>query len=327
MKRSLVLTLLLLIGLACTRLPAQTRPTFAATEVATAPLFWADILYFRAAEGRRTLAEVLIEVPYSSLDFIRSIPAAEPTDQPEFIARVEVAVLFDDPHGFQVAGNSVSDTVRTRSIDETESGDHTRLYYFAFPLEPGPHLMRVLLTDEITGRRRSSSIRVRVPSYQGAELKISSLQLAQKIEVCKTPSVLQKNGRLILPNVQHLFASQTSHLYAYFEAYNLGAPASDMDSVRVDFGIFQGAEKVAALHRVYRKPGSSMVLSVRLPLESLNVGEYDLAVTVGELDGSRRARAVSRFRIRDAIQELSDVRQLDASEKLGYNTDAAKQVP
>ncbi len=117
--------------------------------------FYVNVLYFRADDGAKTLIEVLVEVPHSSLRFVRTDVGYE--------AGLEVGVIFDDADGFQIDGHSISDTVRMNNFDAARSNSQAQLFCFRFPLEPGPYALRVMVDDKHANRRLSANCRINAP--------------------------------------------------------------------------------------------------------------------------------------------------------------------
>jgi GWxTD domain-containing protein len=284
------------------------------------PRYWVDVLFFQAGSGEKTFTEVFVEVPYSTLNFVKpdvaevtftsTLAEAGPlTGEPAFQANVEISVLFDDPEnpdGGQVVGTTISDTIRAATLDMTLSNQLTRTFYFAFQVKPGTRRIRVELIDKVTGQSLASTRQILVPSFKRPKLQLSSLQLARKIEISEDSSPLTKNGRTVYPNVQHAFGSDGPGLFAYFEAYNFLNSSSVTDSFRVHYRILRGRRVIRTLSRKYPKPGTSAALSVQLPIADLDLGDYLLTVTVEDQEGKRQASANAQFSVTKSWNYLSD---------------------
>jgi len=77
----------------------------------------------------------------------------------------------------------------------------------------------VIIGDEQERRRFSYNCRINVPSFRRSQPQISSLLLARRLDMSGQPAIMQKNGRSLLPNVQHLFTLERPSGFVYFEAY------------------------------------------------------------------------------------------------------------
>ncbi|MCI0699088.1 hypothetical protein L0337_44685 [candidate division KSB1 bacterium] len=249
--------------------------------------FYVNVLYFRASDETKTLVEVFVEVPYSSLRFMRADTGYE--------ARVEVAVIFDDDSGFQVDGHSLAEAIRADNFEATLSSSQARAFCFRFTLDPGPYALRVAVHDERANRRFSTTCKIDAPSFCVPHLKISSIQLAYGAKKFDKDFMLQKNGRIMIPNVQQSFRQNSPSGLVYFEAYNLKLGSSEADSFRVDYSIRRGRKEVYSARENYLKPGSMATVSVPLNMGIFAPGEYMLTVTVVDQNGKRKDSASAQF--------------------------------
>jgi hypothetical protein len=257
--------------------------------------FCVNVLYFRASDAAKTLVEVFVEVPYSSLRFMRADTGYE--------AGVEVALIFDDDSGFQVDGLSLTEAIRADNFEATLSSSQARIFCFRFPLDPGPYALRVAVHDERANRRLSATCKIDAPSFRAPNLKISSIQLAYGAKKFDQGFMLQKNGRIMIPNVQQIFGQEGPAGLVYFEAYNLELGLSEADSFRVDYNIRQGRKEVYSASANYPKPGSVAIVSVPLNMGILEPGEYMLTVTVVDQNGMRKSSASALFSISRSASE------------------------
>lgn len=259
---------------------------FAGSSLGQRP-FYVNVLYFRASDEAKTLVEVFVEVPYSSLRFMRVDTG--------YTAGVEVAVIFDDDSGFQVAGHSLTEAIRTDNFETTLLSNQARIFCFRFPLDPGPYALRVTVNDERANRRLSMTCKIDAPSFCPPHLKISSIQLAYGAIEFDQGLILQKNGRLVIPNVQQTFRQEGPSGLVYFEAYNLELGSAEAVSFRVDYSIRRGREEVWSASENYLKPGSMAAVSVPLNMGIFKPGEYMLTVTIVERNGKQKASASALF--------------------------------
>jgi GWxTD domain-containing protein len=271
------------------------------------PSFWSDIVYFRADSGATTFAELFVEVPYSSLTFVRKSAAPGTTAADEvagYEAAVEIGAVFDDESGFQVCGQTHSDRVYAPDFATTISQSKTLLCYFSFQGDPGPYTLRITARDVNSGLQMRSIREIDFPSFRDRGLQVSSLQLAKDIQVGNTDTVLYKNGRTVFPNVSHEFGTLCPDLCVYFEMYNLRSEPS-ADSIRVQYAITSGRDLVRSIVRSYRKPGDTAALTVLLPVQTLGQGEHTLTVTVSDRSGLREASASAPFFVAHSFYDLT----------------------
>ncbi|MCI0698121.1 hypothetical protein L0337_39715 [candidate division KSB1 bacterium] len=286
MKRSSMFFSMLLILMSITGLFAARDDLVTGNDLDSPP-FWADVLYFRAGNGEKTLTEIFVEVPYSSLTFVRTDAGYE--------ASVELAAIYDDASGFQIDGNSISTKIRADNFNATLSSGETHLFYFTFLREPGSYTLRILVDDEYANNHLSSGCKINVPSFRQSQLQISTLQLARCIELSGQASPLKKNGRIVMPNVQHNINTEAPLGFLYFEAYNLQPVFSPADSFQVHCRISHFGKEIESASWSGAKPDTSVTISLPLNLRALDPGEYVATVTVIDQQGKRTASASTVF--------------------------------
>ncbi len=251
--------------------------------------FRANVLYFRDGASDRTITEVLVEIPYSSLPFQRVDDGYE--------ANAEASVIFDDADGFQVDGDVISDKIRVDNFEATRSNSLARMFYLPFQVAPGSYAIRLMVGDERASNRYSYVCNINVPSFQKPQLKLSTLLLARQVEVSGDDSVLQKNGRSIIPNVPHVFAIEKPFGFVYFEVYNMEPAASPASLFQVHYRISRLGQELRSFSWNGSKPDTKAAVSLPLNLNGLEPGEYMLTVTVADPSGKREVSAFAVFYI------------------------------
>lgn len=280
--------------------------------------FYVDVLYFRAGNGEKTLTEVYVEIPYATLDFAKTPDrVTDGVPLPAFQASTQVAVVFEDPGGSDIARKAIADTVTASRPEETLSSELARQYYFSFQVDPGPYRLRVQVTDQLTGGVISATRTLTVPSFQEPRLQLSTVQLARWIRIADGETIFEKNGRIVFPNTEHTYATDLPRLFAYFEAYGLDS-ASAPDSFEVRYTLQHGRRVIRSIRRLYPKPGTSAALSVQLPISDLDLGDYLLTVTVADPARRQQATASTQFFVTRSWNQLSDHDFEQLLEQLSY---------
>ncbi len=259
--------------------------------------FYANVLYFRANNTAKTLTEVYVEIPYTRLAFVKA--------DADYAARVEVAVIFDDETGFQIHGNTLTETIRTQNYAATISSRHTNCFYFPFLIEPGRYALRLIVTDENTGVQIPTTCKINVPAFQNPQLQISSLKLARDLEMIAADSTLPKKGYNLMPNVPHIFVPETPY-FIYFEIYHLEPAAPQADSFQVFCHITRGGKEICSSMHHYPKAGAHVAVTAKLNLRNLAPGIYMLRITVTDQNGEHKAKAVAQFYIINSLNEFSE---------------------
>jgi GWxTD domain-containing protein len=126
--------------------------------------FFADVSTRLTPEGTY-LAEVLLELPYTSLRFVR--------DQAAWSARFDVTVLVYDRAGNQLNGDLW--TIPLSTLDPNRDQSEGLRFRRRFPMAIAPGRLRVEVTVAQTGSGREGewSATIDVPRYDGSELVFS----------------------------------------------------------------------------------------------------------------------------------------------------------
>ena len=287
-KRIITFSLSLFVFVACVK-PAVAQPylfTDTDTDLGHRP-FWANILFFRAGEGKMTLTEVFVEIPFASITFVKTGKGYE--------AKVEGGAIFEDANGFQTIGDAISDTILADDFEATKSRSKTHLFYLPFQIEPGKYTLRVVVEDGHTGNQFTGACKIKVPSFHNSQLQLSSLQLARHIKFSSAESPLNKNGRLVIPNVPQIFSSNKPSCFLYFEVYNLMPMSSSTDSFQVQCRISRVGKDVRLASWNIPQSDTNVAVSLQLNFKDLIPGDYMLTVTIVDQDGEREGKAVAQF--------------------------------
>lgn len=256
-----------------------------ADTISDGPPFYADVLYFRDGEGENTLTKVWVEVPYSSYVFLKTEKGYE--------ARAEIAVIFEEDGGFQIGGNTAADTIRTDALEAALANDRTRLFYFAFRMAPGRYNARIAISHAHSDRRRSTTIKLNVPSFRQAQPQISSLQMARYVAKSEQEATFPKPGLSILPNVAHVFPIENPVCLLYFEAYNVAPISAPEDSFQVSCRLSRFGREIRSFTTKHPAIGAKALIDVKMDLAGLAPGEYTLTAEVLDRNGKRHAGRVT----------------------------------
>ncbi len=263
-----------------------------ADTISEGPPFYADVLYFRDGDGENTLTKVWVEVPYSSYVFLKTEKGYE--------AKAEIAVIFEEDGGFQMGGNMASDTIRTDDLEAALANDRTRLFHFGFRMAPGRYNVRIAISNAHSDRRRSTTIKLNVPSFRQPQPQISSLQMARYVEMSEQEAMPSKRGLSILPNIAHIFPSENPVCLLYFEAYNVTPISAPADSFQVCCRLSRLGREVRSFTTKHAATGAKALVDIKLDLTNLEPGEYMLTAEVLDRNGKRQAGAVTMLSLAPA---------------------------
>ncbi len=256
-----------------------------ADTISEGPPFYADVLYFRDGEGENTLTKVWVEVPYSSYVFLKTEKGYE--------AKAEIAVIFEEDGGFQMGGNTAADTICTDDVETALANDRTRLFYFGFRMAPGRYNVRIVVSNAHSDRRRSTTIKLNVPSFRQPQPQISSLQMARYVEMSEQEAGPPKRDLSILPNIAHIFPNENPVCLLYFEAYNVAPISAPADSFQVCCRLSRLGREVRSFTMKHPATGAKALVDIKLDLANLEPGEYMLTAEVLDRNGKRQTGAVT----------------------------------
>jgi hypothetical protein len=216
-----------------------------------------------------------------------------------------------DAYGVTIA--NFRDAVDVQLSDEKAKELPTRqiAYNFGFTLLPGKYSTKFLVRDGITGRIGTYQTSVVIPNLNREDktLPISSVVLSAELisldDVLSNSSQprsvstdsedpLTIEGKKLIPSTTRTF-SKTRDLIVFFQAYEPNATATEPLTAFVT--LYRGQTKVFETTPLTVKDDlgrrlRTLLVTLRVPLATLQVGAYDCEVTV--LDPATQKSAVWR---------------------------------
>lgn len=262
--------------------------------------YYFEFLSFKAEEDEKAFLEIFCQIPTQNLQFVG--------ENGEFCASYELSIALVDWNDYLVEGSSYRDTVKAPSFEKVENIDPFQLVRFTFLVESGEYEAQVRFTDLETRGYFSFKKKINVPDYGNSELQISDLQIASSITASDEESILVKNDRKIIPNVPRIFGNELNTLYVYAEIYNLCYSPEELNKkFLVAFTIQnESGFKIKSETLGYKKPGESCALSVGIPIDELEPGQYKLILDVEDLDSAQRAQKSAHFNIVKPFFKFTD---------------------
>lgn len=277
--------------------------------------FAVDWANFVGAAGQ-TFVEFYIQINYDRLSFIR--------DGKTFRAVYDVDIYLEDAAGNLLQTLSELDEIVATSYDETISPAKARITLLSAGLRPGTYQWRAVISDRETDRQYTTAGKISVRDFSGQNLTVSDMQFSRNIQIDSSRNAFVKNNRRIEPNVPRTFGQLGGQLWVYYEIYNLAAPGAAAQSAVADsFQTFyfirnEIGEEVKQLSKSSRKPGTSCVQSVALPLTGLSSGHYTLTTRVFDHANSSWAEVSSRFVVQWDVLSFKDQKYENLLEPLRY---------
>jgi GWxTD domain-containing protein len=289
--------------------------------------FLLDHAGFVAAHGQ-TFVEFYFQIGYDRLSFVR--------DGKMFRAVYDLDFYIEDEHGNLLQTQSAQDEITAAIYDETTRPDKSRVTLLSASLPPGSYQGRAVITDKETGKNYETAGKFSVRDFSGPNLTVSDLQFSRNIQVDSSTSAFVKHNRRIEPNVPRAYGQFAGQLFVYYEIYNLAEPGDGAilqtaaaDSFQTLYIIRNDqGEEVKELWKFSRKPGTSCVQSVVLPIANLKSGNYTLTVRVFDNANNCYAETGSRFNVQWDVFSFKDKKFEEILELMRYvaSDDELKQL-
>jgi GWxTD domain-containing protein len=174
------------------------------SEIPESPAYFQDFLNFASHQAGKTRLDVFIQVPYTSIQFVKS--------GNDFVANYMVTVsIYDEDKEKLMQEKSWSESVKTSDFNQTQSKNNSNLSMKSFYLTPAKYYIRTYIEDQDSKRQTSSKNFYTVRDLSGT-LSLSDIMLISKW------SEVEKN-RKIVPNISRNVAAQKG-IEFFFEIYS-----------------------------------------------------------------------------------------------------------
>ena len=231
--------------------------------------------YFRTGDNRFWIPVTLV-VPGSQIPFIKGGDKDKATLDIIGVVRDELK---------RPVGN-IRDTVKLNLDESQEVRRKNVQYQTGFSLPSGLYHLKFILRENQTGQVGSFETDITIPDMKKSPLRVSSVLLASQIQPApkkKSENILVHDGKEIIPNVTHVFASN-QQLYFYYEVYE---PKADKQNIRLLTSIefLRGKTKVYETPVVEAKQltapnRKAAIFQLDVPASQLKPGYYTCQVNV-----------------------------------------------
>ncbi len=272
------------------------------------PHFTGDYASF-SLDDTLSYTELYFQIPFQNLRFTRKNDA--------YVAAYDVELSIFDASGNVMHNHCATDQAVVASYDETVLSANARAVLLAAYLRPGAYRFQARVVDRESGKHAEARSMLRVKDFGGSALRISDLQFSSNIEFNPAKTDFIKNNRRVVPNVRRQYGEVNPDLFVYYEIYNLVYETA-ADSFHAAITIErEDGQLISRISRRLRKPGTSCVQSLRLPLADLPHQRiltqrssrehenacaaygtlYDLKIEVTDPKTGQRAESGSRFSV------------------------------
>lgn len=259
MKLIISILFYLFISLIATNIQGQSIPRDAVEN------YYFDAVVFQGDTLNKGRVDVLIVVPYQTLNFIKSSSV--------FGAAYEIEVRITDTLGTQIDINRSERTVREDDYFVTKGGtgqfDYSQQLFY---LKPGKYRVNTTITDKFSKQNYTKNRVITVLDFGEFEYSMSGILLLSSVE--------ELNGKYkITPHISDNIGNLTSGFFAFFESYN---PKILDDSVDYVWEIVDSKnETIAYSDRLRRFCGKLRNQTfINIPrVDEMTTGVYTLRIT------------------------------------------------
>lgn len=218
--------------------------------------FHQDFLNFRSEKPGMTRVDVYIQVPYKSLQFIKTGQG--------FTAKYSVVVsVFDESKDNLIVEKTWNETINVIDFAQTISRLNYNVGFRSFELKPGNYFFRTAVIDNDSKKEIKSENTFRVREFN-SDLDISDILLVTRSEV--------KNNQ-VMPNIPRNVTLSVGGLQFFYEIYSSD---SSKNICSVDYEVLDRESKVLYKKSVLK----DIILGKNQIVESLDDLRLDLGTFI-----------------------------------------------
>ncbi len=291
---------------------AQVEHSQSVNPYASTPRFYIDFANYESDTPGKTRVDVFINVPYSSIQFVRKDDG--------YLARYSITLTFYDEDKENIIFERVwSEKVLVDDFRQTTSSSSFNISYRSFDLVPDDYQIQCLVEDLDSRKTVTINTETVVLEFDD-EVEISDIVLI-------ADRVVDENGERIIPNVSRIVTNRDKGLSFFFEVYS--------DIPRTVFIEYKLEDKnrdkafTQTLPREISKGKNVIYHSLEDP--NFSLGDYNLVVTVKDEGGDELAaigkKITSRIfgyprSIKDLDNAVNQMMYIASSDELDYIKDA-----
>jgi GWxTD domain-containing protein len=189
------------------------------------PKFYFDLLNFYTFSEKQSRLDVFIQVPYRSLQFIKSDDG--------FISRFEISISIFDSEKNPVTEKTYSKELKLPSFEETVSKQNYDLSQRSINLKPGNYSVEISLTDNDSKKSFKAKKSFEIRDFDKNKFSLSDIMLLSKLS--------EVDGKKkIIPNVSGNVGNLPDKFNLFFEIYSKDKIS---DSINISYSIVNKKNK------------------------------------------------------------------------------------
>jgi GWxTD domain-containing protein len=232
--------------------------------------FYFDAVVFQGDTLNIGRVDVLVLVPYQTLNFIKSGAV--------FGAAYEIDIKITDTIGNRFESSRLERSLRDNDYFVTKGGtgkfDHSQSIFY---LKPGKYRITTTITDKFSKQKFEKKRIITVLDFGEFDYSISGILLLSSIE--------ESGGKYkITPHISDNIGNLTSGFFAFFESYNV---KHNSDSIDYVWEMVNSKDEVIAFsNRARRFAGKEKNQTfLHIPrIEEMTTGVYVLRITALQTD-------------------------------------------
>lgn len=227
--------------------------------------FSVDVGGFKSAIPNKTRMDFFVQVPYSSIQFIKKDDG--------FYANYNITLSFTDESKMNIIfERNWKERVKTTDFEQTLSSENFNLSYKTYDLNPGKYFVKCIVEDSDSRTASSKEIPLLVKQMSDS-LGVSDLMLV-------TEYIKDSTGEKIIPNVTASVTNRSTSVSLYFEIYSDKTRELNIEYSLDDLNkntSFKQMEHVAV------SPGTNLIKHT-IKNVSFSVGGYHLYAVIKDND-------------------------------------------
>ncbi|MFH1194190.1 MAG: GWxTD domain-containing protein [bacterium] len=241
------------------------------------PTIFLDIANYKADTGTKTKVDVFMQVPYSSLQFLKSNNLYQ--------AKYSITLtIFDEDKENIVFERIWTEKITSNEFEETQSRLNYNISYQSIELESGEYLLNCFVEDLDSKKTMNIESPIEVKKFDEA-ISISDIIFIREI-------VSDQSGERIIPNISHMVTSMDKQIKFFYEIY------SDTDSKVILRYLVNNKdeEEIASSSTNYNLTTSKNVVFAEVENTNFSLGDYQLTLNVQDTLGNTLAQVNKVFK-------------------------------
>lgn len=244
--------------------------------IANAPVFYIDAANYKSNIANKTRLDVFIEVPYSSVQFIKK--------DNTFHAGYSVTLTFYDKDKKVILFERIwKEKITVNDFPQTLSRSNFNLSYRNFDLNPGSYMIRCILEDSDSRRAATKEFPMALDQISDT-LGTSNIMLISEI-------VKEPEGERVVPNVSKILSNRNKSLPFYFDIYS-----NKNRQIFIEYTL-ENLKSKSAIKQLSPQTLKSGTNTIYFTMENVDfkLGEYELTAVIKDSEWKEVTSVIKQF--------------------------------